>query len=323
MLSAWPDFDAVRKRARFATILDHYDLKTTGIGRQRHIRCPFHQDSTPSCSINLLEGLFHCFGCGAEGTIIDFVALMEQIELRAAAARIAEICAVEFQTNATGAGHADGRNMHEAADLQAERPLPAPVLALQLEPRHPYLIARGIRDDLIELFGLGYCNAGPMRGRICIPIHNAEGNLIAYAGRWGDDPVPKRVARYLVSSGFPKHRSLFNLHRLPASQHVVLVEGYWSVIRLHALAIPAAGLMGSALSREHVELLRQRNIQSITLLMDGDDAGYRARERIVTVLTEQFFVFAPRLAAGEKPDTIAEKRLRSLIQYRCISSGRH
>jgi DNA primase len=112
---------------------------------------------------------------------------------------------------------------------------------------------------------------------------------------------------------FEKSRMLFNLHRIEDARHVVLVEGFWSVFRLHALGVPVAALMGSSLCEEQLALLRERGTRCVTLLLDGDDAGRTARERALSALADAFFVRAPVLPDGEKPDTSGEAALRRLV----------
>jgi DNA primase len=90
-------------------------------------------------------------------------------------------------------------------------------------------------------------------------------------------------------------------------------EGYWSVFRLHALGVPVAALMGSSVSEEQLALLRDRGTRRLTLLWDGDDAGRKARERALPDLASAFFVRAPVLPDGEKPDTLPERALRALV----------
>src|SRR3954452_18594533 len=108
---------------------------------------------------------------------------------------------------------------------------------------------------------------------------------------------------------------MFNLHRVTASEHVVLVEGYWSAIRLHAFGIPVAGLMGWSVSPEQIALLRERGIRFVTLLLDGDDTGRRGRERVLPDLASLFFVRAPLLPDGEKPDMLPEQQLREMVSF--------
>jgi DNA primase len=107
--------------------------------------------------------------------------------------------------------------------------------------------------------------------------------------------------RYKLPLKFQKRRVLFNLHRVAASEHIVLVEGYWSAIRLHVLGLPAAALMGWSVSPEQVALLHERGVRFVTLLLDGDDTGCRGREAVLPDLAAVFFVRAPLLPDGEKP----------------------
>jgi len=190
---------------------------------------------------------------------------------------------------------------------------PPLTFTLKLEPKHPYLVERGLSAEAVAEFGLGYCSRGVMAGRICIPIHDAAGQLVAYAGRWPGEELPEDVERYRLPAKFEKSRVLFNLHRVAAGEHIVLVEGYWSVFRLHALGVPVVGLMGWSVSPEQLALLRERGIRRVTALWDGDEAGARARERALPALASAFFVRAPVLPNGEKPDTLPESTLLQLV----------
>jgi DNA primase len=106
---------------------------------------------------------------------------------------------------------------------------------------------------------------------------------------------------------------LFNLHRIADANHVVLVEGYWSVIRLHTLGVPVASPMGWSVSAEQIALLRDRGTRFVTLLADGDETGRRARERMLPLLSNTFFVRSPELPDGTKPDTLDEELLLELV----------
>ena len=94
MPKLWIDFTALRHRARFEPVLDHYGLTPQGRGPQKTLLCPFHAETEPSCKVNLEKRAFHCFGCGAKGNVLDFVARMENAELPEAARTLAEICAI-------------------------------------------------------------------------------------------------------------------------------------------------------------------------------------------------------------------------------------
>src|SRR5260370_10484055 len=145
-----------------------------------------------------------------------------------------------------------------------------------------------------------------MGGSMWIRIHNERGELVAYAGRWPGEDVPDGQERYKLPPKFEKSRVLYNLHRVSDATHVVLVEGYWSAIRLYALGLPVAALMGWSASADQIALLRDRGTRFITLLLDGDDTGRRGRERVLLDLASAFFVSAPLLPDGQEPDTMPE-----------------
>ena len=85
-----PDYSVIRDQVRFETILGSYGLEMRGQGAERMIRCPFHDDGSPSCSVNLDKRVFHCFACNEAGTILDFVAGMESCSIAEAARLLAE-----------------------------------------------------------------------------------------------------------------------------------------------------------------------------------------------------------------------------------------
>ncbi|HWB48633.1 MAG TPA: CHC2 zinc finger domain-containing protein [Stellaceae bacterium] len=331
-MSQYIDFAFVKENASFERVLEHYKLVLRGRGAQRSALCPFHPDKRPSLRVELDKGLFHCFACEAKGNMLEFVARSEGVpdDLRAAAEKIADICKIPLAPPrgnkpaakpAATAAAPKGRRPAEpapapAADTPVEpvAPINVPLtFTLKLDPSHPYLVERGLSAEQIAEFGLGYCSRGSMAGRICFPIHNEAGALVAYAGRWAADEVPEDVEKYKLPAKFEKHRVLYNLHRVRDAEHVVAVEGYWSSIRLHALGVPVVGLMGWSVSPEQIALLRDRGTKYLTLLWDGDAAGERARERVLPALASAFFVRAPVLPDGEKPDTLAEAELKRLI----------
>jgi DNA primase len=127
--------------------------------------------------------------------------------------------------------------------------------------------------------------------------------------------VPETEERYKLPANFQKSRVLFNLNRVQDTEHIVLVEGYWSAIRLHSLGLPVAALMGTSMSTEQIALLRDHGVTFVTLLLDGDHAGIQARERMLPEVASAFFVRAPLLPDGQKPDSVPERILRDLVHY--------
>jgi DNA primase len=307
------EFGRVKGEASFEQILLHYGVKVVGSGKQRLALCPFHPDTKPSCSIHLERKVFHCFGCGAKGSVLDFVALIENVSICEAAARIEDICGLRNDALPT-------RPPPMIPDATRKGCCPDPPLPLRplrfrltLNPTHPFLAGRGIGPELAALFGLGYCSRGTMNGRICIPIHDERGVLVAYTGRWAGDEPPEGVSKYDLPRKFPKRRVLFNLHRVAGAEHLVLVEGYWSVFRLHALDRPAVALMGRTLSIDQETLLVESGVERLTLMLDGDAPGRAATDELLPRLAERFFVRAVRLSDGAKPDTVPEQFLLEVL----------
>ena len=191
------DLARVKREASFALILDRYSIRALGNGAQRIALCPFHADTTPSCSIYFERNVFHCFGCNAKGSVLDFVARIENVSLRDAAALVEEICRLPSDAPARQTRRAR-QSSHSREPARPLRPLP---FKLKLDPTHPYLSTRGISPELAAQLGLGYCSCGTvMQGWICIPIHDEHGALVAYAGRRASDNIPRGVPKYLCPS---------------------------------------------------------------------------------------------------------------------------
>ncbi len=312
------DFRFVKDNASFEAVLRRYDIDLKGTGDERSALCPFHEETKPSFKVNLKKGGFHCFGCGAKGNVLDFVAKLEGCDLREAAVIVAEASGISLserteaaETPRSGRNTAKAPKRPETAPVapQAapkaaktvtarekaapqERPERNPPLSfrLKLDPEHPYLLGR-LSASLIQHFELGYCDRGMMKGRIAIPIHDADGELVAYAGRWADDDVPDEVEKYLLPPKFGKSLVLFNLSRLARPiEHVVVVEGYFGAMRLHGLGVPVVALMGSSIADEQVALLREAGVRQVSLMLDGDEPGRAAALAMLPFLARSFFV---------------------------------
>ncbi len=341
------DFQELKARADFGAVLAHYGLAPVGTGDQVKIRCPFHDDERPSCSVNLAKGLWQCFaGCGA-GNVLDFVHRMEAregavVSLRQAGLELARICglarsdgkAAQTRQEPRRAPTAEKRALSSSAGengapcgaeratavvgagsgVARNKPLG---FRLTLDPTHPYLEERGLSPALIELFGLGYCAKGVMQGRVAIPIHNAEAQLVAYAGRWAGslDDLPEGEDKYQLPKGFHKALELWNLHRVEHCRHLVVVEGFFAAIRLHSLRIPTVALMGSSLSEAQVALLLAHcpALRCLTVMLDGDEPGRKATEAVAARLARQWWTRSVALPEGKQPDTMEAAALAMLV----------
>ena len=322
MAGPWMDFALVREHGDFANILAHYDIAHARLRGQVSVLCPFHDDRHPSLSVNMERKVFHCFACQAKGDILDFVAMIEKVSLPDAARIVAQCCGIpqdgQLPTHRRPPKTAEDRNQapqsrsREARQHDGKASL---CCSTALDPTHRYLLDRGLTPELIEVFGLGFCSQGRLRGRVCIPIHSPDGaKICAYSGRWANDSIPNGIPRYLMPRGFKKSELLFNYHRVVRAQHLVIVEGYWSVIRLHAQKVPAVALMGISLSDIQMELLGQSGARRLTLLLDADRAGRKATVNLLPRLSSLFFVHTPTLPDNASPDTVSEDLLLEAVR---------
>lgn len=339
--TAYIDFQAVRAALDFKTVLSHYGIKHVGTGDQVKIVCPFHDDHKPSCGVNFAKGVFNCFSCGAKGNTMEFVARKEDHDpdtttgIRQGAIAGLEIMGLDIADFGRDNGKTKDKKKpskkkkakskkakvdkkqkpNPKADTNPDTEINPPLkFELDLQTDHPFFEPRGITLETIERFGLGYCNKGIMAGRICIPLLNAEGQLVAYAGRYAADDLPEDTLRYKLPKGFQKAHVLYNMHRIQNTEakHLVIVEGFWSVFRLDALGIPAVATMGTSLTDEHVEQIVGSNIKFVTVIFDGDEAGHTGAKDAATKLSEHLYVRQLVLPDGIKPDTMSDEYLARL-----------
>lgn len=310
----WVDFQKLKEQVSMEMILDHYgildDLKRKG--DKLTGKCPLHQGSNPNqFSVSLSKNAFQCFSghCQAKGNILDFVATKEGISIREAGLNIQNW----FSVKAEKPNSRESREKKESAE--AESPKENKPLTFELknvDPGHEYLQARGISRETAELFGVGYYSGkGVMKGRVVIPIHNPEGELVAYAGRLVDDEaVSEENPRYKLPEGFLKTLEVFNLHRvLKSGDRATLVEGFFGVLKLCDLGVKdGMALMGSFMSPEQEELITE-HFNYVTIMMDGDEAGKKAQEDIAARLMKKVFVRVIELPDGAQPDKLTETPL--------------
>ncbi len=341
------DFDQTKASLDFSRVLEFYNIKSSGSGKQRKISCPFHSpDKNPSCGVNLTKKAFQCFSCKAKGNILAFVAMKENLDpgnvhdLKAAAVfalkEIMHLDPADFSggssrdrkrprladasmNSAARQTPRSSRRMARQADASEEsqpkvrrnEPLE---LKLTLDTDHHFFSDHGISRETVAAFGLGYCSRGLMKGRIAIPIHSSDGELVAYAGRWADEDPPPGTERYRLPKNFHKSFELFNLHRAVGigGRHLILVEGYWSAMRLHLLGLPCVASFGSSVSPEQATLIRTAGFRFVTVLFDGDEGGRSGIDQALPVLGRQVYARALELPEGEKPDSLPEAFFNAL-----------
>ena len=319
MAQKWVSFEEVKSRVSMQDVLTHYGLmqgtqeKPSKHGTELRLHCPFHEDSTPSLSINAETGKFHCFGCHAKGgDIFDFVVAKEGISAgdrtksrRQAALLLQDWFGVTSEATPAPETSAAAETSPPVEDItppqaQPEGPInpPLPFGFKHLDTRHPYLLQdRGLKEATIDFFGLGYHSGrGLMSNRCVIPIHNEHGVLVAYAGRWpADAGWPKGEEKYKLPPGFRKSHVLFNLHRARehAAEGLIVVEGYFTVFEFYQRSRKnVVALMGSSMSAEQERLIVETVGPKgrVLLALDHDEAGRRGSEDAVNRLRSQVFV---------------------------------
>jgi len=317
-MAQWVSFDDVKNQVSMRDVLTHYGLmegtqeKPSKHGMELRLKCPFHEDKTPSLSINAETGKFHCFGCHAKGgDIVDFVVSKEDISAgdRTKSRRQAALLIQDWfgvTSDATPAPQlpaaaeippaAKGETPpHEEPDGPINPPLT--FTFKHLDMRHTYLKDRGLSDATIEFFGLGHhTGKGIMHNRICIPIHDTQGHLVAYAGRWpADTGWPEGSQKYALPPGFKKSAVLFNLHRARehATDGLIVVEGFFTVFEFFQRGRKnVVALMGSSMSAAQERLIVETVGPKgrVLLALDNDEAGRRGSEDALKRLSSQVFV---------------------------------
>lgn len=307
-------------RVRDSTDLAELAAEVTKVkrsGRSVMAVCPFHQEKTPSLSIDPSRGLWHCFGCGKQGDVFnwiqethttDFVGALELLARRAGVTLTedpkaaqqrsqreelvgATALAVEFYKERlkTGADAGPARAYLRGRDYDG-----AVVDRFEMgyspaswDDLSRYLREKGVKDATMQAAGLASRSSrGTMvdrfRNRIMFPIFDLRGDPVGFGARLLEGDGPK----YLNSPETPiykKSRLLYGLNwsksEMVRSHRAVVVEGYTDVIALHLAGSPVAvATCGTALGTEHLDLLR-RFTETVILAFDADEAGAGAALR--------------------------------------------
>lgn len=278
--------------------------------------CPFHNEKSPSFTVNDLKGFYHCFGCAEHGDVISFVMKIDGLDYKDAVAKLADdfgipIPKVIFNEAKENALERDylilektcqffeknlhGENGYEARAYLKKRNLnSASAKKFRLgfalnsyEALGDFLKAEGFSELEISKTGVVGQNDrkklyDKFRNRVIFPITDKKNRVIAFGGRAIGDEMPK----YLNSSEtefFKKNQTLYNFFfarkAIFSKGFAVVVEGYMDAIALATNGIEnvVAGL-GTALGTEHLKDLFYAT-DKIVICLDGDDAGIRAAKR--------------------------------------------
>jgi len=283
--------------------------------------CPFHSEKTPSFTVSPEKQIFYCFGCHTGGNVFSFLMKQEDLSFPEAARSLAGRYGIEIPTQHLSPEQhqqTDERESLFAVNRQAAEYFHDVLLNSPAgEKARAYLEKRGIPEDIVRTFKIGYdpwgrenftawceakkiCAAAEKAGlivakdgrfydrfwdRIVFPISDIRNRVIGFGGRVLDDANPKRP-KYLNSpdtSLYNKSRSLYGLHiakqKCRESRTVYIAEGYLDLAALHRCGIGnSVATLGTALTRDHLMMLRGF-ADKIILVYDSDEAGIAAARR--------------------------------------------
>jgi len=329
-------------------------------GKNHFGLCPFHQEKTPSFSVNPELQIFHCFGCGAGGNVFTFIMRIERLTFPESVRLLAKAAGITIPEE-----EEDRESLQEKEALYYANKFAHDWFQLQLqespeaEAARRYLASRGLSLEVCLNYGIGYAlnrwdgllsqarqkslnpdillKAGLVlqkengdyydrfRGRVTFAIHNLSNQVVAFgARRMTEDKSPKYV-NSPETEIYQKRLVLYGLHLSRESvrqkNQAVIVEGYTDFISLHRSgATNVVATSGTALTDDHARTLRRYTANTI-ILYDGDSAGAAASLRGADILlTNGFDVRICLLPSGRDPDEYVRLEGAEAVQRRIAAA---
>ena len=317
--------------------------------------CPFHQEKTPSFHVNVQKNFYHCFGCGANGDSISFLREHDNLNFTEAVEELAKIAGVEVpRDTANQQEFSRHKQMLEAADYAAMRYRDALKQHAQRDIALRYLKQRGLSDEVVERFGIGYApgerdflsaSCSPkvkqalldiklisqkydkpfelFQQRLMFPIRNARGKTIAFGGRTLNDDKAKYI-NSPESDVFHKSSEIYGLYEAMQAnrqlEQLLVVEGYMDVVALAQFGITyAVATLGTATNAESLGQLTKR-CRHLVFCFDGDRAGLeaarKAMENALPIYEDGMQLRFLILPEGEDPDTLIRQEGQERFQDR-------
>ena len=289
--------------------------------------CPFHYEKTPSFAVNEVEQYYHCFGCGESGDVIKFTQKIESVDFMNAVKTLAKSVGMEVP-EWTGDEEIIKQqkkkevlyNICDETMVLYESNMKLPVA----QKARDYLAKRGINQDIIEKFHIGYCNgwtssiehfktkgisASLMKeagitecknnrfydvnaDRLMFPIINSYGNCIGFTGRVLEKSDFAKYKNTTQTAIFDKGKVVYNINNIKkikqerGVEKIIIVEGTIDVIALVKAGFEnTVACMGTAITKDHAKELK-RFSEKVVLCLDGDFAGQKAMYRSVDILLD-------------------------------------
>ena len=304
---------AVREALPLSSIISR-TIRLKRAGREWVGSCPFHSDHKPSLTVNDQKGIWHCFPCNKGGDSIEWVRQSHGWTFAEALEELAKQAGITIPAASPEQAKRDARRSSDLELLAKARIFYQQELAKQ-PAALAYLKQRGVSDNAINAYGLGYappgiaglatalgCGAGtgvlarlglevPERGeaqirdRVIFPLSDTRGRTIGFAGRALDDRQPKYL-NTPETEIFRKGSTLFGAAEARQQAHegepLAVVEGYLDVIAFWQAGIPAVAPMGTALTEQQLRVMWRLSDRPI-LCFDGDAAGAVATKRAISL----------------------------------------
>ena len=317
--------DALTERCDIVDIVSRY-VQLTKKGGNLFGLCPFHNEKTPSFSVSPDKQIYHCFGCGKGGGVVNFIMEIENLSFPEAVRFLADQAGMTVPEDGQDQEVLRLRKRMLELNKEAARWFHAQLSQPAGEKAAAYLQKRRISRKTAVNFGLGCATGGwddllnamrlkgytqdeliraglalrsrktggvfdRFRDRLMFPIMDVRGEVIGFSGRAleaGQDPKYENTPETLV---FSKRRSLYGIHRAKNTKRgsFILVEGHIDVVTLHQAGFDnVVGTQGTALTTEQTRLI-SRYAKEIVLCYDNDPAGRKATERALDILKDSEF----------------------------------
>ena len=339
-------------------VVGEYVQFTKRSGQNLFGLCPFHSEKTPSFSVSPSKQIYHCFGCGKGGSVINFIMEIENLSFPEAVEFLARRAGMKVPEQQSDPGKPRRDRLYalnrDAARFFYEQ-LSTPAGAAAAD----YMLRRGIKPSTARRFGLGcapeswdaLCSAmkekgyterelydaglvrrgkkggvyDAFRGRLMFPVIDVRGNVIAFSGRALGDVEPK----YLNSPETPvfsKSHNLFglNLAKKSKSGYIILVEGNIDVVSLHQAGFDSAvASLGTSLTPEQARLI-SRFKQEVVIAYDADEAGKKAAQRAIGILEKlELKVRVLTVRGAKDPDEFIKAKGPEAFQNLLAESENH
>ena len=331
--------ELIRSRANIVDIISEYtDLKKSGSSFKG--LCPFHNEKTPSFTVDDRKQLFHCFGCGAGGDVVSFIMQKEGLSYKESLEYLANKTGVTITYNDSSSQNPKNKELYE---INKDVMMFYYKNLLTNRDAINYLKKRGLSSSIVNKFMLGFAknswddllNYGEYKGydrndlediglikksskgkyydkyrnRIIFPIINHYGNVIGFGGRSIDDQMPKYL-NSPESSIFKKRYNLYglNVYKRQKKKDIILVEGYMDVIALNNHGIDyAVASLGTALTDDQAKLIK-RYADNVYICYDRDVAGMKATDKACDIFLNNGVVAKVIiLEEGLDPDDFIKK----------------